>query len=142
MWIIDFLPDFVFHLVLIAGILGVIASFVVGSIPFISAHKNIIQLVSILAIAFGVYFEGGIANEDKWKNRVTELQGKLAKAEVESAKENEQRAAVLVKKEKALDQRQGEINQIVNTQIVKYNGQCIIPTEFIQTLNRAAENTK
>lgn len=139
MWIIDFLPSFVFHFVLIVGIIGVIASFFIGSIPFIASNKNAIQLVSILAIAFGVYFEGGLSNETKWQSRVNELEIKLAKAEVDSAKENELRAAVLAKKEQALNKRQGELNQFVNSQIVKYNNQCYIPMEFIQALNRAAE---
>lgn len=142
MWIIDFLPNFIIHLILLAGILGMLVSFVIANNPFLIAYKTVIQLVSILAIIFGIYFEGGIANEDKWQSRVNELEVKLAKVEADSAKENELRSASLAKKEKVLDKRQSELNQYVNSQIVKYNNQCIIPTEFIQTLNRAAENAK
>lgn len=139
MWIIDFLPDFIFHFVLFAGAIGVIAALFVKNIPFISQYGTLIQLISVIAIAFGVYFEGAISNEAKWQSRINELEVKLAESKVESEKENSKRAEQLAKREKDLDKRQIELTNIVKTQIVKYNSQCNIPDEFIQIINKAAE---
>lgn len=139
MWIIDFLPDFVFHFVLIAGVIGVIAALFVKNVPFIREYSSLVQLVSVIAIAFGVYFEGAISNEAKWQLKVTELELRLSENKVESEKENLKRVAELVEREKALDKRQLEFSKNVKSQIVKYNSQCNIPDEFIQIVNKAAE---
>ena len=81
MWILNFLPDFIFHLIVLAGILGVIASFVCEFIPFVAKYKLPIQVASTIALVIGIYFEGGIANEAKWQARVKELEAKIAIAE-------------------------------------------------------------
>ena len=59
MWIISFLPNWVFHLLLTAGILGTIAGFVLGMVPLIQKYIFPIRIISILLLSFSLYIEGG-----------------------------------------------------------------------------------
>lgn len=142
MWMLSFLPNFVFHLLTIAGVIGVLASLFFSFIPFISQYKLPIQVLSIVALVFGIYFEGGIANEDKWIAKVNEVEMKVAKAQAKSAEENTKLVEKIVYKDKIIKERSQDIIKYVETELVKYDSQCIIPKEFIAAINRAAEQPK
>ena len=73
MWIINWLPEFVVHLIFLAGVVGTIAGFVLGFIPFVSKYKLPIQIISLLLLSLGVYLEGGLAEKHKWELRVKEM---------------------------------------------------------------------
>ena len=70
MWILDWLPFWIFHLVVVLGIAGIIASIVFKFVPFISQYTLPIQVISIIVLVFGVYMEGGISNQEKWEAKV------------------------------------------------------------------------
>lgn len=142
MWMLQFLPDFVFHLITIIGILGIVASFFFGFIPFVSQYKLPIQVGSIIALVIGLYFEGGIANEAIWQAKVKEMEVKVAEAQAKSAAENTKLVEKIVYKDKIIKERGQDIIKYVETEIVKYNDQCVIPKEFITAINRAAEQPK
>lgn len=142
MWMLQFLPDFVFHLITIIGILGIVASFFFGFIPFVSQYKLPIQVCSIIALVIGLYFEGGIANEAIWQAKVKEMEVKVAEAQAKSAAENTKLVEKIVYKDKIIKERGQDIIKYVETEIVKYNDQCVIPKEFITAINRAAEQPK
>ena len=88
MWILSFLPDWVFHAITIAGILGTIVGFFLGMIPGIKTYVIPIRIISILLLSFGLFLEGGLADNQVWQARVKEVEAKLAEAEAQSAKEN------------------------------------------------------
>lgn len=88
MWILNWLPDFVFHLILIAGVLAIVASLVLRMVPLINRYSLPIQVVGILLTVVGVWYEGGIAKDAEWKARVAELEIKVAQAEAKSQKVN------------------------------------------------------
>ena len=87
-FLMTILPDWAFYLCLILGALGVVASFVLTIIPLVQHYKLIIQVVSIILLVIGVWFQGAIANEQVWQARVQELELKLAKAEAKSVQIN------------------------------------------------------
>lgn len=142
MWMLNFLPDFLFHLITLAGVLGIVASFFFGFIPFVSQYKLPIQVASIIALVFGIYFEGGIANNAAWEARVKEMEVKVAESEVKAAKENIKIVEKVVLKEKIIRERAVEIDKTIDNQIAAYDSQCNIPDVLVETLNKAAEQPK
>ena len=88
MWMLDFLPFWIFHLIVLIGIGGILASVVLKFIPFISKYNLPLQVGSIILLSFGVYMEGGISNQEKWEARVKELEAKVAVAEEQSKTAN------------------------------------------------------
>lgn len=142
MWMLSFLPDFVFHLITICGILGIVASFFFGFIPFVYQYKLPIQVVSIVLLVFGIYFEGGITNQAMWEAKVKELEVKVAQSEAKSAKQNIKIIEKIVTKEKVIRDNRQDVMNSIDSDLIKYDNQCNIPNEFINIVNRAAEQPK
>jgi hypothetical protein len=151
MWILHFLPDsfiqFIVHTILLAGIIGCFLSFfVINKIlrffpPFASYYK-IAQIVSVALLVSGIYFEGGYSTEMQWRERVREMEAKVAKAEEESKLANEELDKKVVAKVKVIQGRQVVVKQYIDREITKYNNQCVIPQEFIKAHNDSAEQPK
>ena len=148
MWILQWLPDWIFYGIFFAGLLGLLATYVMKFIPFVYVYRTPIQAVSILAIAIGTYMSGAISNEEAWQARVKEMEAKVAAAEIESQKENVKIVEKIVKKTEYIKTRGQDVVKYIDKEIVKYDtkflpgGQCEIPKEFIEAHNRAAEAPK
>jgi hypothetical protein len=148
MWIISFLPDWVFHVMLIAGVLGTVAGFVLGMVPAVKQYVLPIRVISLLVLSLALYLEGGLADYNVWQARVKEVETKLAEAEVKSAKENTKIVTKVITKTQVVRTRGQDIVRYVDREIIKYDtkfapgGQCEIPKEFIKAHNDAAEAPK
>ena len=142
MWILNFLPDWIFHFILLAGIGGLIASYLMKFIPFVYMYKTPIQLVSVVAIVGSTFMLGAAWNDQAWRDRVTEMEQKVAAAEVKSVEENVKIVTKIVKKTEIVRIKGEEIVKYIDKEIVKYNDRCEIPEDFVKTLNDAAEQPK
>ncbi len=148
MWILQWLPNWIFYGVFFVGLLGLLATYVMRFIPLVNVYRTPIQAVSILAIAIGTYMSGAISNEEAWQARVKEMEAKVAAAEIKSTKENIKVVEKLVTKTEYITRRGQDIIQYVDREIVKYDtkfapgGVCEIPNELIKALNDAAEAPK
>jgi hypothetical protein len=142
MWILDFAPNWIFHLIVAVGVVGLFASLFLRFIPFVSSYRLPIQVASIIILVCGIYMEGGISNQEKWELRVKEMEAKVAAAEAESAKENVKIIEKTRTKIELVRTRGDDIVKYVDREIVKYDNQCVIPKEFVKALNDAAEPPK
>ena len=146
MWLMNFLPDWIFHAVLLAGVLGLLASLVLKFIPVVSTYKLPIQAAAILLIVVGVWFEGAMSNQAAWEARVAEMQVKVAEAEAKSAETNVQIITKTVKKLELVRTRGDDIVNYVDREVVKdrevikFVEVCPIPQIIINTHNAAALN--
>jgi hypothetical protein len=87
-WLLNFLPDFVFHLIVLISVLGLVAATFFGFIPFVGKYALPVKIVSIVMLVIGIWFEGGISNNNAWLAKVKEMELKVAKAEAQSADTN------------------------------------------------------
>jgi hypothetical protein len=142
MWILEWLPDFVFHLIVIAGVLGLLAAQFFTFLPFVSQYTTPIRIVSAILLVVGIWFEGGISNEAKWQARVTELQLKVAEAEKQSAKQNTVIVEKIVTKTQIIKEKGDNVIKYIDRELVKYDNQCVIPDEFVKAHNDAAGSVK
>ena len=141
MWILNFIPDFVFHALLILSLLALAGSFVLDSVPFISTNAKAIQLASAVVLAIAVYFEGAISNESVWQARVKELELKIARAETQSAEANGQLTTKLIRKEQEIAQVQQALKGRIQQNAVQMDAVCTVPRTAIDILNDAARKT-
>ena len=140
MFLIDFLPDWAFHLVTLIGVLGLAAGFLLGSVPFVKTYAREIQLAAIVLAIAGVWFEGGIANDDKWKARVAELEIKIAKAETAAAELNAQLAQQLASNQALIRENTVAQRERLKAETALLNKECRINNRVIGILNDAAKN--
>lgn len=138
MWLLSWLPDIFWHLLLVAGVVAVIASLVLKRIPFVSNYRIPLQYGGIAAVIFSVWMEGGIANEAKWQARVKELEAKIAVAEAKSKEENVKIVNKVITKTEYYKERGADIIQYVDREITKYDNTCPVPKEVVKALNDAA----
>ena len=142
MWIIDWLPSWFFYATFSIGLLGLIATFFIGLLPFFRSYVFPVRIVSTVLLIGSTWFLGGHANEEKWQARVTELEEKVKVAEAKSQEENVKIVTKLVTKTKVIREKAKERVEYIDREIVKYDNKCEIPNEFIKTLNEAAEQPK
>jgi hypothetical protein len=140
MWILDFLPDAFFHLILIIGITGIIAGFLLSFIPIVNQYKLPIQVVSILLFSIGLWYEGGIAKDREWKEKVAELEKKLAIAKAESEKVNTEIITQVVTQKQIIKEKGKTVIEYVDREVIKYDNTCAIPEVVINAHNAAATN--
>lgn len=145
MWILSILPETIIHIIFGLGILGTIAGFVLGFVPFIKKYLLAIQICSIVILVFGVYLEGGLADYKEWKLKVAEMEAKLAKAETKSSEANIEIQEKIVEKTKVIREKGRDIIKYIdrevvkNEEVVKYVERCpAIPTSIIEEHNKAA----
>lgn len=145
-WILSFIPDWFWTVVLIAGVLGILAAWVLKFIPFVSTYRLPIQVGAIIALLVGVYFQGVISNEEKWQARVAEMEVKVAEAEAKSQEENVKIITKTVKQLELVRTRGQDIINYVDREVVKdrevikFVENCPIPQIIINTHNAAALN--
>ncbi len=143
MWIIQYLPDFVTHFIVLAGVIGILLTslpLIWKLLPGFDAYRLLIQLISIACLSFGLYLEGGIAMEAEYKVKVAELKEKLKDAEIKAANANAKIVTEYVTKKQFIKQRGDTITEYIDREVVKYDKTCPIPTEVIRAHNAAALN--
>lgn len=142
MWILSFLPNFIVHLVPILGVLLLIASLLVSVFPILNPYKLVMQIIGLIVLCFGLYLEGGLSEKKEWESKIAELQVKVKDAEDKAKKENVKVVQKIVKKTEYYRVRGNDIIKYVDREVTKYDSQCVIPKEFVQAHNSAAEKQK
>jgi len=140
MWLLNFLPFWFFHLVTLAGAIGLIIGFALGMIPVINKYKLPIQIISIVLLVSGIYMEGAISNEEKWQALVREMEAKVALAEEQSKNANSKIEYKFIDKIKKVKETQVIVQEKVKEVAAKIDAECKITPEAISILNAAARN--
>ena len=137
MWLLNWLPDFVIHLMVIAGVLGIIASWFFGFIPFVSQYKLPIQIISIIVLVFGIWTEGANSNNNAWLLKVKDMEVKVAQAETQSAQVNTVLVETILEKEKIIKDKQNELKNAIN----KYStDECKLSNASVSLFNSSSQN--
>ena len=137
MWLLKFLPNWIFYAILLIGIVGLLAS------RFVPAYyKTAVTAAAAFLFVVGVFMAGAIHDNEAWVARVKEMEAKIAEVKVESEKENTKIETKYVNKVQVIKQRGEETIKFIDREVVKYDNICVIPKEFIMAHNKAAEQLK
>jgi len=143
MVILHFLPDSVIlwfcNGLLIAGAALTVTAFFIKTLPLVNQYRIPAQVLGIALLVAGVYFRGGLAVEQVWRERVAEREAKIVVAEAASREVNVKIQTRVVKKTEYITRRGQDIVEYVDREVVKYDNTCVIPDPFVQAHNRAAE---
>lgn len=144
MWILQFLPDWIFYAILVIGVIGFGITYLLKFIPVpaLFVYRTPIQLISVAMIALGVYMSGAIANEQAWKDRVAQLEKEYAESQVKSEKVTTEVVTKYITKREVIKQRGEDQIRYIDREITKYNEICKIPKDVINVHNEAAKAPK
>jgi hypothetical protein len=127
MFILKYLPAWLFYLTLFIGIFG-----------YLFAGKYIKYKPVFIALIFASTFMiGVISNNNYWLQKISELEKEVARLETKSEQVNTQVVTKIVTKEKIVKEAVEAQILYVDREIVKYNDQCKIPPEVITIHNKA-----
>jgi len=143
MWILQFLPNWIFYLLLFAGIVGYLLS---NTLLKLLRYSDVIKIASIFGIIFGIFMVGAIHDNDAWLQRTEELEQKVLELEIKSADTNTKIVEKVLVKKQVIKERGDEIIKYIDrevikdNEVIKYIENCPkLPDEIINTINRAAK---
>jgi glucose uptake protein GlcU len=137
MWILKFVPDFVFHLIFIAGLLGLGASFVLKFVPFVTQYRVVIQVAASILIVVGLYMEGAISDNTAWVDRVHQMEKKVAEAQAQSADANTRLVTEIARNREKIASNQAAVKQAIQQNIQAINRQCKLTDVSVEMYNQA-----
>lgn len=146
MWMLSWLPDsfliWAINIILIAGVIGTIASllfkFLIKYFPWVIPYRLLLQLISVVLLIAGVYLRGGYDTEMEWRNRVAELEAKVKVSEEKSKEANVQIQTVYKDKIKLVKETQVVIQERIKEVEKRIDAECKVDPEVITILNDAA----
>ena len=141
MWLLEFLPDWIFHAVLVVGVSAMAASFVLKFVPFVTAYRLPIQAAGLILTVLGVWFEGAISNEAAWQARVHEMEQKVAAAEVKSAQETVRIVTRVVTQIQTIKDTTNANTQYLEKQVAQdLDRECSLTNASVMLHNSASQN--
>lgn len=148
MWLITFLPDamvaFVIYTIIAVGAGLIAISMLTRWIPGVSGYQTPLQVFGAVILMFGIYLQGGRANEEHWQARIQELELKLSQAQVDSGNKNIEIQTQIVTKTRLLREKGDDIIRYIdrevvkNQEVIRYIEKCPVPKEIIDAHNAAA----
>lgn len=132
--------EYFIHGALIIGVIGLLTSWVLSFIPFVSQYRLPIQVVSVILFSVSLWFEGSLSKDRQWKAKVEELEAKLAVAKIESEKINTEVITKVVTQKQVIKEKGKTVIEYIDREVVKYDSSCPLPSDVISAHNAAATN--
>jgi short subunit fatty acids transporter len=148
MWFLSFIPSWYVHIIPLSALAIIFASMVLKVIPFISTYYIPIRIIGFVLLCFGIFFEGGLYMNQQWTAKVKEMEEKIAVAEAKSKEENIKIVEKFIVKQNIVREKGEEVIKYIDKEIIKYDvkfapgGQCEIPKEFVEAVNKVAKDGK
>lgn len=151
MWLLSFLPDsllmYIINSVLVAGVVSFFLSFfvlhrILNKFPALAPYHLIIQIISVVLLVSGIYFKGGYSTEMVWRERVREVEAKVAAAEAKSKETNTVIQTQYRDKVRTVKEVQVVIQDRIVKEAVQMDAECKVDASAISILNQAAGGKK
>ena len=148
MWQLAFLwslvPDWLITVLvnglIIAGLVGISAGWIARWVPYFNLYRGPIQAIGVVCLVLGVYFRGGADVERSWRERVKELEARVAIAEKQSNEANKKLSDQLNQNKKLTQEVKNANQAAVRANAEKINAECRVPDVAIELLNSASQN--
>lgn len=141
-WLLSFIPDS-FFVWLSYGLVGLgvglyILSKVIKWLPLLSQYKFPAEIIGVLLLTVGAYVFGSYGTEMVWRERVRELEEKVAVAEQKSKEKNVEIRDRIVERIKEVKVVQEVVKNIIIEKEKVIDAQCKVAPEAVDILNLAA----
>lgn len=142
MWLLNWLPDWVFYFILLAGVTGIGVSYFVKFIPFVNTYRVPLQIASIVLTVVGVWYAGGIAKDKEYRAEIEAAKHRAELAEEKAKTATARVEYVFLDRVKNVKDVQVIVQERIRDISVKVDEQCKVIPEVIDIHNQAARNSK
>jgi hypothetical protein len=143
-WMISLIPDSIFlwitYFLMVLGFGLYVVSKLVAWLPIISRYKTPAEILGVIILVIGSYLFGSHGTEMVWRERVKDLEAKVAKAEEEAKQANSVIKEKIVTKVKEIKVFQDRIKEVIVEKEKIIDAQCTVPQEALDILNSSAQN--
>lgn len=139
-WLMTVIPNWVFYLVLLIGVLGIVLSFFLKIIPFVNVYRLQLQLLSVVLTVIGVWFAGAIHTQNIWEDKVEKQRIKNEIAEQRSKDLNDELQDQIRENEKLRREKEDAEKKIITKYIMQYDPMCKLSNGFIWLHNSASQD--
>jgi hypothetical protein len=136
----DWLITWLVNGLVIAGLVGISASWIARWIPYFNLYRGPIQAIGVVCLVLGVYFKGGADTEQAWRERVKDLEARVAQAEQQSVESNKKLSNQLEQNKKLTQEVKNANQAAVRANAEKINSECRVPDVAISLHNSASKN--
>jgi hypothetical protein len=145
-WMLGLIPDSIFiwitYLLFSTGLVLYIASKLIKWFPVISRYKLLSEVVGVVLLVVGAYIYGAYGTEMVWREKVRELEAKVAESEAKSKTANSVIQEKIVTKVKEIKVFQDRIKEVIVEKEKIIDAQCRVPDEALDILNQAARGSQ
>ena len=143
-WMFSLIPDailnWVYWLIIAAGLTGLFAGWIGKWIPFYGNYVQFLKPIGIVLLVLGVWLRGGYDTEMRWRAKVEEAQAKVAKAEEASNNFNTKLEEERKKKSKVRTEYITTVKERIVKETQVIDAECKVAPEALSILNDAAKN--
>jgi hypothetical protein len=140
MFLLTWLPQWIFYILIPSGVTGLVISFTIGKLLPMK-YQLLLKLISISACAFGLFMVGAISNDNVWQLKVKELETIIAKQELAASEITQEVVTQYVDRVKIVEGKTHEIIKKVPIYITKESDdKCTINNGFVILHDNAAKN--
>lgn len=137
-WIFKIFADWVWWLLLFAGIIGFLLSYFAPLKPY----HLLLKIVGLVTVAVALFILGMLHADRTWQQAARELEAKVVAAEAKSQQVNEVVKEKLVTRTQVVRVRGEETVKYIDREVVKINSNCVVSPEFVQAHNTSTEPAK
>jgi hypothetical protein len=145
-WMLGLIPDSIFiwitYLLFSTGLVLYIASKLIKWFPVISRYKLLSEVVGVVLLVVSAYIYGAYGTEMAWREKVRELEAKVAESEAKSKTANSVIQEKIVTKVKEIKVFQDRIKEVIIEKEKIIDAQCRVPDEALDILNQAAKGSQ
>ena len=138
----DWLITVIVNGLIIVGLVGISASWIARWVPYFNLYRGPIQVIGIICLVLGVYFRGGADVETSWRERVREMEQRIAVAEQKSRVANAELSRRMQENRRLIEQNRQAISARIEKNRTEINDRCSIPAVAQEIVNQAAEMTQ
>lgn len=142
LFILNFLPEWLWPLLLVVGIAGYTIGHFSYYFPLIRPQALLIKIVSCTVIASTIFILGMQYTNQIWKQAAAELQAKIAAAEEKAAQVNTVIEEKLVTQVKVVKVQGETVTKFIDREVVKYDSECKVPPTLVKALNLSAKDPR
>jgi hypothetical protein len=137
MWLLSFVPDWIFYGLALASFVALILATFLKVIPFIGKYAIPIQLLSFVVLLVSVFLCGGLSNEAAWQLKVAKTNAEIAELKVKSEKVSTKVVTKYIDRIQVVKEKGNEIVKYINKES---DTKCELPNSFVMLHDAAAKN--
>jgi len=140
MWLLQLIPsswlEFMAVAILVAGIVLFFAGKIFKHLPFFRKYNLPMRVIGFILLLLGAYFNGGLGVELEYRERIAEMEQRIAIAEAKSQEENIKIVETIVTETKIVKQDTEETTYLIEQMKEQIDKQgCEISPQVIELYN-------